>query len=105
MPLAVDSSYTHVMGALKSAYDISLNYADRDPDFDLEGRNSPKWGHHTFRRTADKWAQAARSLTKVTAEMIDEFFGWKQAERAKTQQLAYAGLRKRSERAKVTMMT
>ena len=105
MPLAVDSSYTHVTGALKRAYDISLTYAERDPDLDLEGRSAPKWGHHTFRRTADKWAQAARAITKATPEMIDELFGWKQAERAKVQQLAYAGPRKRAERAKVTMMT
>ena len=39
------------------------------------------------------------------ASTYDEFFGWRQAERAKVQQLAYAGARKRSERAKVTMMT
>ena len=32
-------------------------------------------------------------------------YSWRQAERAKIQQLAYAGLRKRSELAKVTLMT
>ena len=49
-------------------------------------------------------AQATAKVTGATALMIDELYGWRQAERAKVQQLTYAGLRARAERAKVTMM-
>ena len=104
MPLTPDSSYTHAMGALKRAYTISLTYDDPDPDFDLEGHAEAKWGHHTWRRTSDKMAQATAKITGATALMIDELYGWRQAERAKVQQLSYAGLMARAERAKVTMM-
>ena len=48
-----------------------------------------------------RWARAAHPCRMV---MIDELYGWRQAERAKVQQLSYAGLMARAERAKVTMM-
>ena len=53
MPLAVDSSYKHVIGALKEAWVISSKMKEDDLELDLEGLDAPKWAHHTFRRTAD----------------------------------------------------
>ena len=66
------------MGALKRAYTISLTYDDPDPDFDLEGHSEAKWGHHTWRRTSDKMAQATAKITGATTLMIDELYGWRQ---------------------------
>ena len=75
-----------------------------DLELDLEGFDEPKWGHHTFRRTADKVARATASLTGATKEDNDDFFGWKQAERAKDMQSHYDLIRDRVQRARITMM-
>ena len=104
MPLTPDSSYTHVIGALKKAYTISARLEEPDLEFDLEGLTSPKWAHHTFRRTADRMARDSMAETGATKGDIDDLFGWLQAERAKDQQRAYAGIAERSVRARCTMM-
>jgi hypothetical protein len=93
-----------VIGALKRAYAISSKLGEPDLDLDLEGLSVPKWAHHTFRRTSDKFARDCMEDTGATKEDIDEQFGWKQAERAKDQQSSYAGPRSRSHRARITMM-
>ena len=49
-------------------------------------------------------ARATMGETLVSKEDIDDQFGWKQAERNKEQQLAYAGRQLRSKRARITMM-
>ena len=77
---------------------------DPDPEMDLDGRNEPKWGHHSFRRAADKVARATMDKTGATRDDIDEHFGWKQRERAEDMQLHYGGRRDRARRARVTMM-
>ena len=92
------------MQALKRAYAISSRLAEPDLEFDLEGLTSPKWAHHTFRRTADRMAREAMAETGATKQDIDDMFGWLQAERAKDQQTAYAGPAERSVRARCTMM-
>ena len=43
-----------------------------------------------------KMAQATAKVTGATTLMIDELYGWRQAERAKVQQLTYAGLKARA---------
>ena len=67
-------------------------------------RKEPKWGHHSFRRGADKVARATMAQTGATRDDIDEHFGWKQRERAEDMQLHYEGRRDRARRARVTMM-
>ena len=104
MPLAVASSYTHAIGALKAAWEISKEMEEPDLELDLEGLEEPKWAHHTFRRTGDRMARASMEETGVTEETIDEVYGWNQAARAKVQQIQYAGRADRSKRARVTMM-
>ena len=75
-----------------------------DLELDLEGLEEPKWGHHSLRRTSDKIARNSIAETGADKEDIDEMYGWKQAERAKDMQIAYAGRRERSRRARVSMM-
>ena len=88
---------------MKRAYDSSSAMDEPGLELDLDGLEKPKWGHHTFRRTSDRFARESMGETGVSEEDIDDLFGWRQAERAKIQQLRYAGRQKRSLRAKVTM--
>ena len=104
MPLAIASSYKHAMGALNHAWEISSSMEEVDLELDIEGLEKPKWAHHTLRRSGDKFARASMNETGTTELDIDEVYGWRQAERAKVQQLHYAGRQARSQRAKVTMM-
>ena len=104
MPLSRDSSYTHLMGALKRAYELSQEEEGPDLELDLEGLEKPKWGHQTFRRTADRLARRHAKETGAKKEDIDDLFGWKQAERAKDMQLHYAGPQERALHARITMM-
>ncbi len=104
MPLAPDSSYTHCIGALRAAYKISKDMPEPDPDFDLEGRSTPKFAHHSYRRTSDKIARESQHLTGATDLDVDETYGWHEAEHAKDQRIRYAGLKARSKRMCVTMM-
>ena len=57
-----------------------------------------------MRRTADKIARDTIDVTGAEKGDIDDMFGWKQRERKQDQQLAYAGLRDRAHRARITMM-
>ena len=104
MPLAPDSSYTHMMAALRDAYAISQAMDEPDLQLDLEGLEKPKWGHHTLRRTGDKVARDSQEETGADKGEIDDLFGWNQRERAKDSQLHYAGRRDRARRSRITMM-
>ena len=104
MPLVPDSSYTHIMGAMKEAYAKSQAMEEPDLELDLEGLEKPKFGHHTNRRTGDKVARDSQDVTGAEKGEIDDHFGWNQRERAKDSQLHYAGRRDRSRRARITMM-
>lgn len=104
MPLTTSSSYAAFIGALKKAWEISSSMAEPDEELDLDGLEKPKWGHQTFRRTADKIARATAAETGASKEDIDDMFGWRQAERAKEMQSHYAGFGSRAHRAKITMM-
>ena len=53
----------------------------------------------------DKFARDHSEFTGASKDDIDDQFGWKQAERAKDQQIGYAGPRARAHRARITMMT
>ena len=99
-----DVSELLVEPALEDAYEISKGMDEPDLELDLDGLGEPKWGHHSFRRAADRFAQLSMEVTGVSKDLIDEFFGWKQALRAKDMQMHYAGRQERARRAKVTMM-
>jgi hypothetical protein len=104
MPLAPDSSYTHVVGALREAFEISSDMEEPDTELDLEGLSKPKVGHHTLRRTGDKLATNSMDETGALEEDIDDIFGWDQRARAKKMNVHYAGRKQRARLARVTMM-
>ena len=110
MPLATGSTYTHLGGAMKAAYEISSKMKEPDEELDLQGK-APKFSNHSLRRHADKLARdslhrhEADGVLGVTKQLIDFFFGWLIKEMVKDMQLHYAGLDTPSRRilARVTM--
>ena len=104
MPLNPKSTYTHLVGALRKAYDISLAMNEPDRELDLEGQEEPHFGNHSSRRYADRKATDSAEITGVTKGEIDDHFGWNQKERKKDSQLHYHGKAARLRRARVTMM-
>ena len=112
MPLATASTYTHLLGATKAAYEISKMMKEPDMELDLQGAEKPKFGNHSFRRHSDKVARESLPLHEargvinvVTKQLIDYFYGWLLKEMNKDMQLHYAGLDRPSRRclARVSM--
>ena len=112
MPMATKSTYTHLLGATKAAYEISSKMNEPDLELDLQGLEQPKFGNHSFRRHSDKVAreslhlhEARGSINVVTKQLIDYFYGWLLKEMNKDMQLHYAGLDRPSRRclARVSM--
>ena len=105
MPLQTESTYTHHIGALKAAYDISAKMEDPDLELELQGEERPHWANHSNRRFADRVARETSARSDVTAMDIDVVFGWNEAQRNKDMQLHYQGLDRaqRVRRARVTM--
>ena len=104
MPMAVDSTYTHLLGALKKAYRLSCDSGTPDAEFDLEGRTTPKFGQQTWRRTSDKMAKLSAKAIGSTKEERDAYYGWGQAVAAKDMQTHYAGRGERATMAKITSL-
>jgi hypothetical protein len=115
MPLAVSSTYTHLVEGIGEAYAEMKAEKIVDPELDLAGQVEPHWGNHSLRRHADAVAQRARQegrlkatpkgLEEVTSNLIDVFFGWALKELRQKMQLHYAGLSRVARRAlaRVTM--
>ena len=112
MPLSTGSTYTHLVGAMKEAAEISEKLAEPDEELDLQGLTKPKWGNHSLRRHSDKVARESLhkhdnkiSKIEVNKQLIDYFYGWMLKERHKDMQLHYAGLDRFTRRglARVTM--
>ena len=104
MPLATASTYTHLCGAVKKAYELVQSRGEPDTELDLEGRDKPKFGNHGNRRYADKKALDTREQTGVSMEVHNDHFGWAQKKQRKESALHYHGRTERLERAKVTSL-
>ena len=111
MPLRTGSTYTHLVAAMKRAFEISSQMPEPDVELDLQNMKEPKWGNHSLRRHSDKVAreslhlQEKGGMIEVTKGVIDYFFGWLLKEMMKDMQTHYAGLDRPSRRglARVTM--
>ena len=91
MPLATDSTYTHLVAAIEKAYEVSSAMEEQDPEFDLQGLDEPKFGNHSLRRHGDKLARMEMERSGADKQMIDYYFGWLLKEMMKDMQLHYAG--------------
>ena len=110
MPLAVKSSYTHLVNGIEEAYEICVREGIVDPELDLAGQAEPTWGNHSLRRQADAAAQRALRegrpmMEGVTVNLINAFFGWCLKELMADMQTHYAGLDRPARRrlARVTL--
>ena len=113
MPLVSASTYTHLIGAIWKAYEISKEMNEPDTELDLQGLEEPKFGNHSLRRHADKKARESLPMqinikegwNDITKEVINYFFGWCLKEMSKEMQLHYAGMDRMARRrlARVTM--
>ena len=80
MPLQASSTYDSLHKLLDEAYERTMaDPSDPDPEIDLQGREAPQWGHHSFRRFADTVARTTRGETGATEQDIDIIFGWLEA--------------------------
>ena len=105
MAMQVGSTYTHHVGALRAAYEISSSMVDADVELELQGQEVPHFANHSNRRFADRVARETRERSGASVMDIDILFGWNEAQRHKDMQLHYAGLDRmqRVGRARVTM--
>ena len=104
MPLQPGSTYTHHIGALRAAYEVSS--AMDEPDIELELMDGEAhFANHSNRRFSDRVARETRERSGVSVMDIDTHYGWNEAQRRKDMQLHYAGLDRaqRVARARVTM--
>ena len=74
-----------------------------DPWLDLQGLDTPLWGHHSFRRCADTVARATMAKTGVSEQDIDRVFGWLEALYSQRMQYHYETRFNRDKRYRVTM--
>jgi hypothetical protein len=92
MPLVTTSADHHIRRALDDAYALHVESGEHDPELDVPPGCEPKWGQHSFRREADRVAQASKELSRVSEDDIDFFFGWNLKELLAKMQLHYKGL-------------
>ena len=82
----------YIVDSLKMAYESVVASGAVDPDLDLGGLEQPHFGTHSYRRQADRVAQATRDKSGASTQDIDFFFGWNLAKMAEDMQLWYSGL-------------
>ena len=86
----------------KAAYEIQKDFfeksfananppGDPDPEFDLQGHESPRWGPHSWRRFGDKVARDSKDIHMVPDDQVDLYAGWDQKEHSLDMQKHYAG--------------
>ena len=62
-----------------------------DPEFDLQGHDAYRFGHHSWRRFADKIARDNQDFHELSPQEIDLYAGWNQKEHDHDMQQHYAG--------------
>jgi len=103
MPLDPSSTYGKLHEIMDEAYELSNPTGDPDPWLDLQGLETPLWGHHSWRRLADTVARASMAKTGVTEQDIDIVFGWQENMYSQRMQYHYETRFNREKRYRVTM--
>ena len=104
MPIQPGSTYGALHDICDAAHSATHTARDPDPELDLRGRESPLWGHHSWRRAADTFARQSMAETGVTEADIDLIFGWQEAFYSQKMQRHYESHFDRIRRAAVTSM-
>ena len=105
MPLQPGSTYTHHIGALRAAYQLSSVMEEPDLELELGGAAEAHFANHSNRRGGDRMARETRAKSGASIMDIDMVYGWNEAQRRKDMQLHYGGQDRaqRVGRARVTM--
>ena len=103
MPLDPSSTYETLHKIMDDAYELANPEGDPDPWLDMQGLESPLWGHHSFRRCADTVARATMARSGVSEQDIDLVFGWLEAMYSHRMQYHYETRFIRDKRYRVTM--
>ena len=104
MPIQPGSTYGSLHDICDAAHRATHTAQSPDPELDLRGRESPLWGHHTWRRAADTFARQTMEQTGVTEADIDLIFGWMEAFYSQKMQRHYESHFDRIRRAAVTSL-
>ena len=78
--------------------------AGDDPDFDLEGRDEPSFGHHPNRRYSNTVARRDMLKTGATEQEIDLNYGWNEHMHNQTMQIHYEQRFTRERRSALTSL-
>ena len=103
MPLVSQTTYEMLHKVMEKAF-VEVNRVSPDPELDLNGRDAPLWGHHSFRRFADTVARATMAETGATEQDIDLLFGWMEAFYSQKMQIHYEAKFVRERRCRVTSL-
>ena len=101
MPIVPGSTYSILHDCFDAAF-TEANRSSPDPELDLQGFDSPLWGHHSLRRFADTVARETMQITGATEQDIDIVFGWLEAFYSAKMQLHYQSRFTREKRSAVT---
>jgi hypothetical protein len=103
--MAIDpsSTYSSLHKIMDEAYELSNPEGDPDPWLDLQGLESPLWGHHSWRRLADTLARATMAKSGSSEQDIDLTFGWRENMYSQVMQYHYETRFNRERRYRVTM--
>ena len=104
MPLSVSATYAPLHKYFAEAYRLANPADDPDMELDLQGRDTPKFGHHSDRRGADTIARAFMNITGATPADIDLTFGWNEKVYQREMQRHYESSMDRQRRCAVTSM-
>ena len=103
MPLDPSSTYGTLHAIMDDAHELANPEGDSDPWLDLQGLDSPLWGHHSFRRLADTVARATMAKSGASEQEIDLVFGWQEQMYSRKMQYHYETRFNRDRRYRVTM--
>jgi hypothetical protein len=103
--MAIDPSSTYgtLHKIMDEAYELANPPGDPDPWLDLQGLDTPLWGHHSWRRLADTVARATMDRSGASEQDIDLTFGWREAMYSQVMQYHYETRFNRERRYRVTM--
>ena len=103
MPILAKSEY----GVLNKCLDYAYAEMISDGRVDIQAgddRDSPDWGHYTWRRLAAEACQAVHARKECSAEDIDLLMGWRLKKWQKEMRLHYSDRGVRTSRAHLTEM-
>ena len=99
MPYTYGAAYDIQRDCFAESFKLANPPGDPDPEFDLQGHATPKWGQHSWRRFGDKTARDTKHIHQMSETEVDLFAGWDLYQHSLNMQIHYAG-QQRSHRVK-----